>query len=936
MGRRISGFVIAVLVMGCPVAAWGWQPPEDLARKSEAARARRAAMLRQAAGLGTWVPAEAPLRFDVHTYDLDLRFDFERERVAGVVTLSVEVVEDGLETLELDADSGLRVSAVWLENDGSYPRNPPSPLAFTHVEDRLFVGLQRLFGKGETLEVAVAYAGTASRLGDGVTWKVLGESTPSATTMAEPFGARVWVPCQDRPDDKAQWTLRITAPAELTVGANGVRVVRTENGDGTATTVWSSRYPVATYLVVVDISDYRIIEDVYTGLNGADSMPVETWAYAWNEEKARTAFSNTPALLHLLASHFGEYPFLAEKYGNCLAPIWAGGMEHQTFTSVAGGTGPDDNGVLESRSVRYLDIHEAAHQWWGDWVSPATWKDLWLNESFASYAELLLAESDGQLRRFMDSEDWRGWFPGPLYDNPVPFSVTVYDKGARVLRMLEHLLGRRTFENALGEWRRRFGGGSGTTGQLRQVLEEVSGRNLSWFFDQWVYGSGRPHLRWSWERVDGPAVRLRLEQVQTNAGLFRFPLDVDVRMDSGSESHSVEVQAVGSQTIEIPVSAEPTSVILDPGNWLLEEKHTVSEPDLDLGSDFQGEIVFPPMEEGRTATVTIPVANVGGSALTVSGWEVHSSDAFVVELPMDGLKVDPGSVRDLSLHFTPHSVGADHGWIALYSNDPANGGTTWIEVSGVGAVAPGIAIQVSSRVRWADPVPVGSAAERLVTIGNVGTELARVDARVSGVAFSLPGTTTLSIPPGAEALLVVRFAPAVEGFSHGRLELEPEGGSPAAVVLEGSGTAAARLVVEPGVLLFGILAPGQAARETLRLENLGGETLTIGDITVEGRFSVEDGPSLPLRLDPGAFVDLTVKVHAAGVGVEAGRLRIGSDDSRTPIVIVPLRAVIREGRIGGRTLIPAGRVRPVHHDSTTPVHAGAGLRIPVQALREHP
>jgi len=885
------------------------RPPENPARQAELERARHVARLQQAAGLESWAPDEAPLRFDVAAYDLDLWFDFERERVAGVVTLSIRTLEDGLRELQLDADAGLRIGAVWLESDGSFPKDPPRALTFSHVDGRLTVTLQRRYQPGETLRVAVAYAGSASRLGDGVTWSTLGQSTPSATTMAEPFGARVWVPCQDRPDDKALWTLRVTAPAELKVGANGVQMARRENPDGTATTVWTSRYPISTYLVVVDISDYRVVKDVYRGLDGTAAMPVETWAYPWNDAKAQKMFSATPWLLGLLAAHFGEYPFLAEKYGNCLAPIWASGMEHQTLTSVAGGSGPGDNGVLDRRSVRYLDVHEAAHQWWGDWVSVASWKDLWLNEGFASYAELLLAESDGMLGSYLGSGDWRGWFRGPLYDNPEAFSVTVYTKGARVLHMLERLMGREAFEAALGTWRDRFGGGSATTSQLEQVLETAWGGDLSWFFQQWVYGSGRPHLRWSWEGLEGPAVRLHLEQVQTNAGLFRFLLDVDVRTASGWELHTVEVEAARSTTFEIPVSGEPLEVRLDPKDWLLKEQHPASAPDLDFGPAFDGEIVFPPVVTGGTAVIKVPVTNLGGSVLKIFGSESTEDETFAVELPSGVLELEPGSSGEVTFRFTPKSVGAAHGWIGLYSNDPAGGGESWIELDGVGAATDGVAVQATGRVRWTGPVAAGSSSERLVSVTNVGTQAAEVSARINGECFSLPGATSLSIPPGTGAAIIVRFSPAGAGFCGGQLALEPAGGSPMMVVLEGYGATAPRITAEPGVLLFGILAPGEKARRQLRLDNPGQDTLTISVISAVGPFSVV-APRLPRTLEPGASVDLQTEVEMSQPGVAAGRLRVVSDDPETPVLIVPLRAVIRDGRTIGRVRRPVSLVRP--------------------------
>ena len=163
-------------------------------------------------------------------------------------------------------------------------------------------------------------------------------------------------------------------------------------------------------------------------------MPVVIYAYPRLPSRPRSDLAITPDIIGALAEAFGEYPFLEEKYGNCTVPF-GGGMEHQTLTAYAlSGAGG------RPHWTEWLNVHELAHQWWGDWVTCADWRDLWLNEGFATYREWLWAEHKGDdvLQTTSPAPTALASSSGPCTTTRSPFSGTVYDKGAWVLRMLPH------------------------------------------------------------------------------------------------------------------------------------------------------------------------------------------------------------------------------------------------------------------------------------------------------------------------------------------------------------------------------------------------------------------------------------------------------------------------------------------------------------------
>ncbi len=513
-------------------------------------KARLHAKLAEAAAAAT----PNMLQYDVHHYDLQLALDPVARVLSGTVTVGAWITGAAISTMDLDLAGGMVVSAVAVEG---------APATFTRPTNLVTVDLGRLYQPGEKVSVAVTYAGNPA--GSAFGWNSYNGS-PLIWTLSEPYGARTWWPCKDLNTDKADSVdLRVTVPSGLIVASNGLLAAEIDHG-ATTTYDWRHRYPIATYLVSLAIHPYAKFTHWYPPLAGGDPMPVDYYVVPDRLTTAMTAYQPTVPMLQAFAQGFGEYPFVAEKYGHAHFP-WGGGMEHQTLTSLG----------LNGWSA-WLIAHELAHQWWGDLITCATFHHIWLNEGFATWAEAYWREqSEGEAayREEMDNAVYYG--PGTIYvENPSNFSEIFdynlsYLKASWVVHMLRGVLGDADFFAALQAYRQAYDYGSATTEQFRDVCESVSGRDLDAFFAQWIYAEYYPVYEYRYYFLPaggGTTVKLRIRQVQTNTGLFKMPLRVGVFTSGGWVDVTVENDQ-WDQAYSFDVPGTALLVELDRHGWVL-------------------------------------------------------------------------------------------------------------------------------------------------------------------------------------------------------------------------------------------------------------------------------------------------------------------------------------------------------------------------------
>jgi len=503
---------------------------------------------------------------------------------------------------------------------------PPPPNTATRI-----VTLDRTYGMDETFTLTIEYAGRTLSLGFGsIRVSTHSGGIPVVATLSEPYYAHTWWPAKDgdvfQPgdnSDKATMELAVTVPDNFLVPSNGLLLGEEPLSGNRKRCRWASSYPIATYLVSFAATEYNTWTVMYDHPGG--SMPVEFYIYDSNDTPAnRAAWEESVDMLAAFSDLFGQYPFVDEKYGIYNFPF-NGGMEHQTITGQSGFS-------------EWLTAHELAHQWWGDAVTCRTWNHVWLNEGFATYAEALWVEHEPgstglpALKTYMANKKYVGsgtvYVPDDQVDSlgRIFSSWTSYRKGAWVLHMLRHVLGDDGFFDALAAYRAAFEDSAATTEDFQAVCESFyHGAGLDWFFQEWIYGEYVPTYWWGWDAVeiDGQHyLLLSIDQIQYQT-YQRFTMPIDIVVDG--QTHVV-FNDTDPQYFVIPVAAAPTTVALDPDEWILRndtiEREYVPGPPVIVETTPAPGVVIPYLDAVEAIAVTFHTdVKVGGGGISLLGAE---------------------------------------------------------------------------------------------------------------------------------------------------------------------------------------------------------------------------------------------------------------------------------------------------------------------------
>lgn len=497
---------------------------------------------------------------DVLHYDLHIDLYPDQKALKGSAAITMKLLDKNLKSIDLNFYDNMKISKILLNG---------AEKDFINEKTRLTIPLANPESSGDSLQLKIIYEGNPIRAGLGAL--TFGEIYNKSVVynLNEPIYASTWFPCNDMPADKALLDIFITNDSSKTSVSNGKLIGVSVDGQR-KTYHWRTVYPISTYLICIYSADYMNFTDKYISEDRTDTMSIEYYVFPEHLEFAKKDFEEHPKMIKYFSGTFGEYPFLKEKYGVAEFLWQLGAMEHQTITGIG------SNFLNGRKFFNDIYVHELSHHWWGDCVGPATWKDIWLNEGFATYCEALYAESKSgpaALQSTMRSK-YNENFKGTLYDpGDNLFSFTVYDKGGWVLHMLRWETGDSAFFKILRKYFEKYKYSTASTEDFKNICEEISGKNLTKFFEQWVYkGDDQIDLVYSWETEkedSGFKVQLNLEQIQRDYPVYNFTIEASFGFNGGEDLYRKFYLDSRSKDFEIKLDQKPVKLTLDPNNWLL-------------------------------------------------------------------------------------------------------------------------------------------------------------------------------------------------------------------------------------------------------------------------------------------------------------------------------------------------------------------------------
>jgi len=533
---------------------------------------------------------ERPVRersFHIQSYKADLRFDMAREAISGTATVTFVALRAPLATLSLDA-ADLQVSKV--DRAGRAQAFQSDASGFT-----LDVALDPPVAVGETATVAITYA-CKPRTGLYF-FPQEGKLAAQAWNYGEGGLHRGWLPIYDDTNDRFAVELLVTVPAGLTAVANGRLADSRDNPDGTRTFHWIQNGPIPNYLMTVDVGALTRVP-LRDAKVGDKTVPLSVWTQPGTEGSVPFPFGNTPDMVEFFSKAMG-YPYPWFKYDQVVLREFSGAMETTTATGFSetelrkAGDPPDLSPDFEKvwPTFTYEDVvaHELAHHWFGDLVTCRSLGSIWLNESFATFWHTIWnghahGEDDLTYQRWVYLNKYVDYVRTTGSVRPMEYlhykepaamyqEETTYVKGSLVLHMIRHFLGAAEFDRMIAAYLKKNEFSSVESADLAEAIEQAAGRNLSWFFSDWVVGgAGHPRFevsyRWSAERKQ---VDLTVKQIQADLPFeneFRLPVEVEIAESSGAKTHRVELSG-WETTVALPAATRPTRVTFDKGGWLV-------------------------------------------------------------------------------------------------------------------------------------------------------------------------------------------------------------------------------------------------------------------------------------------------------------------------------------------------------------------------------
>lgn len=512
------------------------------------------------------------LKIDAINYAFNIELSDKSDQISCELIVDIRFLGSGVKELRLDlinassklGNKGMVVSEV--SSNGKM-------LSFSHKNDELIIHLPKPSLIEQFSKYKIKYKGIPQ---SGL---IIGDNKHGDRTFFSdnwPNLTRHWLATIDHPYDKAMCEFIVTAPDHYQIISNGLKIEESNINNNKRVTHWKQSVPIASWLFVLGAADFAVqYVDEFEGKS------IQTWVFKQDREAGFYDFSEpTKKVLKFYSDNIG--PFSYEKLANIQSNSVSGGMEAASAILYS------DNSVVGDRNVRWRNvvIHEIAHQWFGNSVTQYDWDDVWLSEGFATYFTLLFIEHEYGREEFVKGLESSQKSVDSFYDKNPKYQIVhdnlknmknvtssqTYQKGSWILHMLRGFLGNEVFWEGIKVYYNKYRDLNATTSDFKNIMEDVSNKDLNLFFDQWLYNPGIFKLKGNWKYNNKNQIIINIKQIQNDGSLFKMPIEVGIIYDDNVDHLEIIEVSKKSNSFIINVKKEPKNVILDPNYWILMNK----------------------------------------------------------------------------------------------------------------------------------------------------------------------------------------------------------------------------------------------------------------------------------------------------------------------------------------------------------------------------
>lgn len=611
----------------------------------------------------------------VHT-KLDVRFDYAKRYLYGKAWITLRPHFYATDSLLLDA-KGMEIKGVAIVKAGKN-----TPLKYDYNGWELNIHLDRSYKASESYVIYIDYTAKPDELtvkGSSAITDAKGlyfinpdgkdpNKPIQIWTQGETEASSVWFPTIDKNNQKTTSEISMTVQKKYVTLSNGKLVSQKPNADGTRTDTWKMDLPHAPYLFMMAVGEFVITKDTW---KGKEVSYYQEKAYA---PYAKAIFGNTPEMLTFYSKILGvDYPWV--KYSQIVVRDYvSGAMENTTATLHGEMVQKTDRELLDDdHQAESVIAHELFHQWFGDYATCESWSNLTLNESFADYSEYLWfeykygkdaadAHSYTSLNNYINFIGYAGDRDLVRFhyrDKEDMFDAVSYQKGGRILNMLRNYVGDDAFFKSLNLYLKSNAFKATESHHLRLAFEEVTGKDLNWFWNQWYFGQGYPTLDLSYEFNDAAkTVKVIIQQQQKGDKIFTLPFAIDIYEGGKKIRHNVTLTEK-TDTFTYAYTTKPDFVNVDGDKILLAKKSDHRDINTYI-FQFKNATNYLDRREAIESTLKQQTSNAAARAVVVAA--LKDKYEGLRAMAVSGLRLENADVKAAALETV----------VALAKNDPAS------------------------------------------------------------------------------------------------------------------------------------------------------------------------------------------------------------------------------------------------------------------------